>query len=226
MVGARRSQVREPQSDTSSDTSAQAAVAVALIGSVGASQGAFVAAVAPLLLPFVSLGLLADVEITGDIAEEAAKLLHEADSVPVPNTGFSRTAALEALSYRAAYARAAVGRLSWAVMDAGKGQKGQALGKALQAEKRYLAVHMELTRKRLAGARVVDGLVELHGPILSWNWGATRMPDEPRPNHKAADGMSWDTRRGIPMLTGAIPGVLAGCSCAAGPPRPGARMLI
>lgn len=207
------------------DTGAQAAVAVALAQAAGASQQAFVASVAPLLLPLMPLALLALPDEAADVAEGAAGLLYESEAVPVPTAGFARTAAMEAISYRAAYASAAVRRLSGAVLGSEPGSRGAALGKALAAERRHLGAHLEATRRRLAGARVVDGLVELHGPVLSWNWGQTRTPDEPRPNHKASDRLNWDTRRGVPMETGAIPGVLAGCSCAAGPPVRGARML-
>lgn len=227
-MGAQRRQARE-QPQSSAQTGAQAAVAVALVGTVGATSPAFVAAIAPLLLPFVPLGLLSSPEIAGDVAEEAAKLLYQTDTVTVPSSatsGFGRAAALEAISYRAAYARAAVGRLSRAVLDAEQGQRGEALRSAVEAEKRNLAAHIEITSRRLAGARVIDGLVALHGPVLSWNWGKTRMPDEPRPNHRAADKLNFDTRRGVPMMTGALPGVLNGCSCAAGPPVPGARMIV
>jgi hypothetical protein len=201
-------------------------VAVALVGAAGASQQVFVASVAPLLLPLMPTALLADVEAAGNVAEGAARLLYEADAVLVPSSGFARTAAMEAISYRAAYASAAVGRLSASVLGSEPGKRGEALRKALEAERRHLSAHLDATKRRLAGARVIDGLVDLHGPVLSWNWGQTRTPDEPRPNHKAADKLNWDTRRGIPMETGAIPGVLAGCSCTAGPPVRGARMLI
>lgn len=219
-MGARRSGQAERQ-----QTGAQAAVAVGLVGAAGATRQAFVAAVAPLLLPLMPAGLLSDFDAAGDVAEGAARLLHGAEPVPVPSGGFARSAAMEAISYRAAYAAAAVGRLSASVLGAEGGERGEALRKALEAERRHLSAHLDATKRRLAGARVIDGLVELHGPVLSWNWGQTRTPDEPRPNHKAADKLNWDTRRGVPAETGATPGVLAGCSCAAGPPVRGARML-
>lgn len=221
-MGRRRS---PEQGQPQPQTGAQAAVAVALVAQAGASQQAFVAALAPLLLPLMPAGLLASPEDAGEVAVKAAHIMHGAEPIAVPSAGFARTAAMEAISYRAAYASAAVQRLGGAVLDAEPGGRGEALRKALEAEGRHLTAHLEATRRRLAGARVIDGLVELHGPILSWNWGQTRTPDEPRPNHKAADKLNWDTRRGVPMETGAIPGVLAGCSCAAGPPVEGARML-
>ena len=221
MVGVQRRQSQEqPQTDP------QAALAVALVASTGATPPAFVAAIAPLLLPFVPLGLLSDAELAGDVAEEGAKLLYETDAVPVPAGGFGRVAALEALSYRAAYARAAVGRLSRAVLDAETGQRVETLRKAVEAEKRNLAAHVDMTRKRLAGARATDAMIELHGPILNWHHGATRRPEEPRPTHERADGMNVDLRRGIPASVGAAPGILPGCSCAWRPPRRGARMLV
>lgn len=78
----------------------------------------------------------------------------------------------------------------------------------------------------MAGARATEAMMELYGPLLSWNWGATRTPEDFRPHHKAADGRNFDVRRGIPVSTGALPGVLAGCSCAWGPPMPGASVLV
>lgn len=207
-------------------TGAQAEIAVALVATAGASEAAFVAALAPLMLPLMPAALLADPEAAGDVAEGAANLLHGADAVPVPSAGFARTAAMEALSYRAAYARAAVQRLGEAVLDAQAGKRGEALRKALEAEKRNLAAHVEMTRKRLAGARATDAMVELHGWVLNWAHGVTRTPEEFRPAHKAADGANIDLRRGIPVSLMAAPGVLPGCSCAWRPPRAGARTLV
>ena len=221
-MGARRSLQQEPQQQ---QAGAQAAVAVALIGAVGLSPAAFVAAIAPLLLPLMPASVLGRPQDAAEVAESVARLLYGADAVPVPDSGFGRRAALEALSYRAAYAAAAVRRLSGALLGAESGSTGEALRKALEVERRHLGAHLKATGRRLAGARVVDGLVELHGPVLSWNWGKTRLPEDPRPHHRGADGANWDTRRGVPVSTGAIPGVLPGCSCAAGPPRPGARMI-
>lgn len=207
-------------------TNAQAVVAVALVQAAEESEEAFVAALAPLLLAFVPLELLARTEATTDIVVEAAKLLYEADAVPVASTGFARTAALEAISYRAAYAEAAVVRLCGAVVDAESGDKGTALGKALEAERRRLASHVGMTGRRLAGARATEAMVELHGGVLNWAHGVTGTPVEFRPTHKAADGFNVDLGRGVPASLMALPGVLAGCSCAWRPPRPNARMLV
>lgn len=197
-----------------------------MLAHVGATEAAFVAALAPLLLPFVTPALLSSPESASDVATEASKMLYRMDAIEVPSAGFGRTAALEALSYRAAYARAAVGRLSRAVLDAEPGSRGEALRKALEAEKRNLTAHLEMTRKRLAGARATDAMIELHGWVLNWGWGQTRTPDEPRPAHKAADGMNVDLRRGIPASVVALPGVLPWCSCSWKPPVQGARMLL
>jgi hypothetical protein len=210
---------------------AQAAVAVALVETAGASRGAFVAAVAPLLLPLIPAAVLAAAgpALAAESAEEAAKLLYRAEAVPVPSSGFARTAALEAISYRAAYAAAAVRRLcaSLAASDGDRhGERSEALRRALAAERRHLGAHLEMTRKRLAGAKATDGMVELHGWVLNWRHGATRTPAEPRPAHLAADGANVDLRRGLPAGLLALPGVLPWCSCAWGPPVAGARMLL
>jgi hypothetical protein len=223
-VGRLRQVERQPPQ--TSESSPETAVAVALAGSAGASQPAFVLAVAPLLLAFLPRPLLTEAEIASEIAEQAAKLLYEAESVRLPNGGFARTMALEAISYRAAYAKAAVTRLSRAVLDSETENRGEALRKALEAERRHLAAHVEMTRRRMAGAKTTDGMIGLHGWILNWKHGATRTPTEPRPSHKAADGMNVDLRRGIPASLMALPGVLPFCSCAWGPPVAGARMIL
>lgn len=214
------------QSEEQPRTNAQAAVAVALVQAAEESEEAFVAALAPLLLAFVPLGLLARTEAAMDVVVEAAKLLYEADAVPVASTGFAKTAALEAISYRAAYSQAAVVRLCGAALDAESGDKGTALGKALAVERRHLASHVEMTRKRLAGARVTDAMIELHGWVLNWAHGVTGTPVEFRPTHKAADGLNVDLRRELPASVIAVPGVLPGCSCAWRAPRPNAGMLV
>ena len=216
---------RTRQQEGPRGTGAQAAVAVALVESAGASQQAFVASVAPLLLPLMPTPLLADAERAGDVAEGLARLLFESEAVTVPSAGFARTAAMEAISYRAAYAGAAVKRLSVAVVGAEPGERGGALKKAIEAERRHLAAHLDATRRRLAGARATEGMIGLHGWVLSWNHGATKRPEEPRPTHESADGANFDLRRGIPAYTGALPGVWPECSCAWGPPNPNGRML-
>jgi hypothetical protein len=221
-VGARRSAQPPPQEQTGP----QAEIAVAFVGAVGLSRAAFVVAIAPLLLPLMPGALLTRPGEAAEVAESAARLLYEADAVPVPSSGFGRTAAMEAISYRAAYAREAVRRLSRALLDAEPGSRGEALRKALEAERRHLDAHVEMTRKRLAGAKVTDAMIELHGWVLNWAHGVTRAPEEFRQTHKAADGMNVDLRRGIPVSVMAVPGVLLGCSCAWRPPKPGARMLI
>lgn len=220
--------VKQPRDQ---QTDAQAAVAVALAGSAGTSRGAFLAALAPLLLPFMPSGLLSGTDAAADaaagVAEDAAKLLYEAEPITVPRSaGFSRTAALEALSYRAAYVRAAVGRLARAVLNSEGGDRGAALRKALEAERRNLASHVEMTRKRLAGAKATDAMIELHGWVLNWSHRVTRTPEEFRPAHKAADGLNVNLRKGMPASVVAAPGVLPGCSCAWRAPKQGARMLV
>ena len=222
-MGARRSPPEQPRRPQ--ESGAQAAVAVALVSTVGASPAAFVAALAPLLLPFFPLALLSTAVVAEEIAVGAARLLARADAVPVPASGFGRTAAMEAISYRAAYAEAAVRRLCAAVEGAEPGGEAEALRKALRTEERHLAAHLEATRRRLAGARVTDAMIELHGWILNWRWGQTRTPSEPRPTHKAADGANVDLRRGVPASVIALPGVLPWCSCAWGPPVRGARTI-
>lgn len=222
-MGAQRSAQTPPQQQ---EADAQAAIAAALVGSVGLSQTAFVAAIAPLLLPLMPASLLARPGEAAEVAEGVTRLLYRADAVPVPSAGFGRTAAMEAISYRAAYAKEAVRRLSGAVLRAVAGRRGEVLARALEAEKRHLSAHLEQTRRRLAAAKVVDGLIELHGPILGWKHAEKGIPEDPRPNHVAADRKNFDTRRGIPVLTGALPGVLPFCTCGAVAPYPNAEMIV
>jgi len=123
-------------------------------------------------------------------------------------------------------ASAAVVRLSRAVLGSEPGKRGEALRKALAAEGRHLTAHLDATKRRLAGARATEAMITLHGWVLNWGHSVTRVPTEYRPSHKAADGANVDLRRGIPASTGALPGVLPGCSCAFRPPVEGARMII
>ena len=92
---------------------------------------------------------------------------------------------------------------------------------AFGKERRHYAAHREPERRRVAGARMVDAAVELHGPVLGWRHG---HPKEPRPHHAAADGKNFDARR-VPLSTGALPGVLPGCTCTVTAPFEGAQTL-
>lgn len=98
-------------------------------------------------------------------------------------------------------------------------------GAALETERGYLALHRRAKEQRVKARRVADAMRDLYGDVLSWNWGAARIPDDPRPSHRAADKKNVDLSKGIPITTGALPGALAGCTCAFGPPIEGARAL-
>lgn len=98
-------------------------------------------------------------------------------------------------------------------------------GAALTAERGYLALHRRAKDQRVKAQRVADAMRDLYGNVLSWNWGSTQIPDDPRPSHKAADKRNVDLSMGVPIATGALAGALAGCTCAFGPPIEGAELL-
>ena len=161
-------------------------------------------------------------EISAELSERVAK---DVAAVAVPDAfadnGIQRSASRDAIQYRAEYAAAAVERLSKAVLDAAPGERRAALAKAYRAERRYLAAHREVSAAREKAAKTAEAMIEQYGPVLRWEWGAARTPEEPRPHHKAASGLIFDLRRGVPLQTGALPGVLPGCSCSWQPPRGG-----
>ena len=134
-------------------------------------------------------------------------------------TGTHRAAIEDNLSRRAHYALSAVKRVG---RDVGGGTP---LRKAIQRELPNLAKHLERSARNVEAAKATDAMVALHGSVLSWNHGSTHDPAEPRPAHLAADGGNFDTSQGVPISTGALPGVEPGCTCAWGPPAQGARTL-
>ena len=186
----------------------------AAISAILAGQLALPAGTTPLAAVNALLGALPDAP-DGPVRDAAARLvLGDPPTLP-KGTGAVRQAYLDNLLYRAWYAINAAKRLG----------AGDDLRDALGREAHYLSQHREATRRRVAGARATEAMVELHGPVLSWNHGAKGQPEEPRPHHKAADGGNFDLRRGIPVSTGALPGVEPFCTCAWGPPKRGARMM-
>ena len=102
---------------------------------------------------------------------------------------------------------------------------GTPLREAIQKELPNLEKHLERSARNVEAAKATDAMRSLHGDALSWNHGATHDPADPRPAHLAADGANFDTRRGIPVSTGANPGVEPECTCAWAPPNQNAREL-
>lgn len=236
-MGRRREEQRTQTAQTAqtaqpsvNETAEQIALLL-LSGSQPGLPGATVTQLAPLLLTAVPGELLRLPPLASAVAQEGARLalsfpLEVPAELPDASRGIVRAAALDAALYRAHYATNAARRLGRAVLEvADERDRLDALRVVLVQEKRYLDAHREANRRRVAAARVIEGLVELHGPVLSWRHGETRLPEEPRPTHKAADGKNFDARLGPPALTGAWPGVLSFCSCMAGPPIAGAMML-
>ena len=243
-VGRQRSARTRSRGERQSSSGAVEEIAAALLSGVAAQ--AMVGQIAPLLFPALPPALLrlpggAGGTLAGDVAEESAKLVvTDVEKVEVSdggldrNTGIVRAAQLDNVLYRAMYGLAAARRIGESVLGSpvdssfatgGSAGFATALDKALAVERRHLEAHKSTSRRRLAAAKAVEGMVELHGPLLSWNWGETRTPREPRPIHLAADGANWRPLNGPPRSTGAYPGALNACSCAAGPPKRGARLL-
>ena len=142
------------------------------------------------------------------------------DRPSLPGTTGTRRAAIEDnLSRRAHYALSAVKRVG---RDVGGGTP---LGEAIQREAPNLAKHLERSERNVEAAKATDAMVALHGSVLSWRHGAHGDPLEPRPAHLAADGANFDTAQGVPVSTGALPGVEPGCTCSWGAPNRDGRNL-
>lgn len=117
--------------------------------------------------------------------------------------------------YRAHYAIEAAKRLTVSL------QSGASLDEARRKEAPYFAKHREAMRQRDAARRMVEAAQDRYGPVLGWRHGNSK---EPRLNHLAADGQNFDSRH-TPVSTGALPGVLPGCTCTVTAPFDNARML-
>lgn len=203
--------------------------AAAIGGLFLASQTPDASVLAVILLPFLPLSLLRTPELAADVAEEAARLALTDPPSLSPEVGeFELRASLENILKRGFYAIAAVDRLSEAALGSSEDSDtpvADRLAKALRAERSYLTAHRNAAQRRLVGGKLNDAAVATYGPILSWQHGVAGAPVDPRPNHVAADGKSFDTRRGPPISMGAWPGVLPGCTCRPGPPKQNAQML-
>ncbi|WP_273845417.1 hypothetical protein [Rubrobacter calidifluminis] len=144
--------------------------------------------------------------------EKAAAVAAAASAISLSGPKSTAKGSRPEALFRAYYAMNAARRLS----------RAKDPEKALEREKLYFALHQKAQKLRMHSAKATESMVALHGPILSWHHG---HPKEPRPNHLAADGHNFDTRRGVPQLTGALPGELPNCTCYWGPPIPGAPEL-
>jgi hypothetical protein len=186
-----------------------AAIAALLVGAVPLPAGiSLVGAVSALL------GVLPGAP-DGPTRDAAARLVAQDRTGALGGTGALRRAYVDNLLHSAYYAINASRRLGVAVAG------GEDLRAALSREGRYLVQHREANRRREAAARMVEAAVELHGPVLGWKHGD---PKEPRPTHEAADGRNFRADR-VPVSTGALPGVLPGCTCTVTASFPGAETL-
>lgn len=215
------------QAHTRSDTAAT-------IAGLFMANAATEASISALLLPLLPTQfILSAPEQAARVARAAAALILANPPTFSPNAGeFERRASLENILKRGFYAIAAVNRL----MESVYGPLGARLGafggptperpeEALRTEQNYLTAHQNAATQNLEGARRTDRARELHGDVVSWNHGVHGHPVEPRPNHVAADGRTWDLRRGVPVSTGALPRTLPGCTCDWGPAKVGAEVL-
>jgi hypothetical protein len=149
------------------------------------------------------------------VRERVARLVLRDRIAPNDATGSVRRAYQDNLAHAAHYAVNATKRV------AAKLAEGDGLKAAFEGEARPFAQHLDANRRRLAGARMVEAAAELHGPLLGWRHG---HPKEPRPAHKAADGANFRVGS-VPASTGALPGVLPGCTCTVVSPHENGRIL-
>lgn len=192
-------------------TEEEIAAAIAILLAGGAPETALVA----LLLRFVSGDLKrADRQ---EIARKTARLIVSALPEAPIRPGETQRAALED-SYlrRAHYALQAQNRL-----EANISGSREEWEKALDAEARYFALHQHKNDRAMRSAKVVDAAMEAYGRTLGW-YSVIRPTS--RPNHARAHAHNFIAGT-IPRETEALPGVLAGCLCAVGPPIPGAKLI-
>lgn len=219
---------RQPQPDAQSPRSrsdAAADIAAYLLAAQATETG-----LAVLLLPVLPRDfVLATPDLAARVAQEAATLVLTNPPVFRPQAGeFERRASFENILKRGFYAIAAVRRLSEAVSgssDDSDTPVADRLTKALRREQSHLTAHLNAGAQRLEGAKRTDRARELHGDVVSWQHGVHGHPMEPRPAHVAADGKTWDLRRGVPLSTGSLPNTLPGCTCDWGPAKAGAQEL-
>jgi hypothetical protein len=198
----------------SSPTAEEIAAAIALILS-----GAVVPSRPPVE---VIAGLLALIPGLPDevrespVTERVARLVLRDRIAPNDATGSVRRAYQDNLAHAAHYAVNATKRVAQRLAE------GDGLKAAFEGEARPFAQHLDANRRRIAGARMVEAAAELHGPLLGWRHG---HPTEPRPTHVAADGANFRVGS-VPAATGALPGVLPGCTCVPVAPFENGRELV
>jgi hypothetical protein len=125
------------------------------------------------------------------------------------------------LIFRARYAIAAMRRIeAWVQTE--EAPLGVMLEDAMMREAGYFKSHQHIMKQRVAAAKTVEAAVERWGPVLGWRLGHCT---ESRSSHVDADGQNFDTRRGVPVSTGGLPGASPGCMCLAVAPFEGSSML-
>jgi hypothetical protein len=186
-----------------------AAIALILAGSVSTPRPP-VEVIAGLLALIPGLP-----DIDFDVRERVARLVVR-DRVVAPDaSGSILRAYQDNIAHAAHYAVNATKRVATRLAD------GETVRAAFEGEARPFRQHLDANRRRLAGARMIEAAAELHGPLLGWKHG---HPKEPRPNHAAADGANFRVGS-VPLSTGALPGVLPGCTCTVTAPHENGRML-
>jgi hypothetical protein len=202
-----------PQQSSQASLEEEIAAAIALIlsGAVVPSRPP-VEVIAGLLLLIPGLP---DEARESSVTERVARLVVREGITPNEGTGSVRRAYQDNLAHAAHYAVNATKRVGMRLAD------GDGLKAAFEGEARPFAQHLDANRRRLAGARMVEAAAELHGPLLGWRHG---HPKEPRPAHKAADGANFRVGS-VPASTGALPGVLPGCTCTVVSPHENGRIL-
>jgi hypothetical protein len=195
--------------EASAEEEIAAAIALILAGSVSTPRPP-VEVIAGLLALIPGLP-----DIDFDVRARVARLVARDNIVAPKGSGGILRAYQDNIAHAAHYAVNATKRVAANITDGAK------IDAALRGEARHLAQHLDANRRRLAGARMIEAASELHGPLLGWKHG---HPKEPRPNHAAADGANFRVGS-VPLATGALPGVLPGCTCTVTAPHENGRML-
>jgi hypothetical protein len=201
-----------PKQPSATEEEIAAAIALILSGAVVPASLPPVEVIAGLLLLIPGLP---DEARESPVTERIARLVVGEGITPNEATGSVRRAYQDNLAHAAHYAVNATKRVGTRLAE------GDGLKAAFEGEARPFAQHLDANRRRLAGARMVEAAAELHGPLLGWRHG---HPNEPRPQHLAADGANFRVGS-VPASTGALPGVLPGCTCTVVSPHENGRIL-
>lgn len=194
----------------------RAAVIAAILG--GAVAAASPAAAISFILGGVVAPFALPPAVASGISDGAARLAVEGVPEP-PSVGLDSPLGrmhIQNLIRRAQYAIQAAKRMARRV------GAGASLRSAFLQEAGPFKKHRSAEADRTDSGRMAHEALRRYGRRATWIHGD---PKEPRPTHLAADGKQFDILDPPVSVGKVLPGVLPGCTCTIGAPRPGARRI-